>query len=289
MIYDEIKLDKNGGKRYYKDNVLRKIEFKNGEENYYGAGELHGILHRDNDLPAIINKQLKAWYKNGVRHRENDLPAVEYHSGEKQWHINGNLHRDNDHPAIEQYLNNELQYFAWFLNGRRHRLNKPAIIRLNAYQKFDEEYWMNGQKHREDGPAVINYLGINEYWLKNIFLEKGEHQKIVNHQITIDDINNATNVEKRRLLLEYYGIEKYVLDSKAKITLKDQYGVLYTIPQPDREEQIVVVRVKNSTPELDGSHKEYFLRVPPAMKTPREAIAWTFGLSKKDYKPIIET
>ena len=32
----------------------------------------------------------------------------------------------------------------------------------------------------------------------------------------------------------------------------------------------------NSTPEPDGTRRTYFLRVPPQMRTAREAVAWTF-------------
>lgn len=50
-----------------------------------------------------------------------------------------------------------------------------------------------------------------------------------------------------------------------------------------------MVKVVNSTPEPDGSMKDYFLRVPPTVKTAREACAWTFGKSENDYAPMIET
>jgi uncharacterized protein DUF6745 len=50
-----------------------------------------------------------------------------------------------------------------------------------------------------------------------------------------------------------------------------------------------MVEVRNSTPEPDGSHKRYWLRVPPEVHTAREAVAWTFGLSADSYQPVIET
>jgi hypothetical protein len=37
-----------------------------------------------------------------------------------------------------------------------------------------------------------------------------------------------------------------------------------------------MLEVENSTPEPDGSHKPYFLRVPPEVRTARETLAWTF-------------
>jgi antitoxin component YwqK of YwqJK toxin-antitoxin module len=61
--------------------------------NFYGDGILYlknGVIHRDNDLPAVIlNDGIKLWYKNGEIHRDNDLPAVEYEDGSKYWYKNG--------------------------------------------------------------------------------------------------------------------------------------------------------------------------------------------------------
>lgn len=50
-----------------------------------------------------------------------------------------------------------------------------------------------------------------------------------------------------------------------------------------------MVEVVNSTPEPDGSLKTYFLRVPPAMETCQQAIAWTFGKEANDYRTSMET
>jgi hypothetical protein len=69
---------------------------------------------------------------------------------------------------------------------------------------------------------------------------------------------------------------------------EDEFGRLYRKPLND-DEDIVMVRVNNSTPEPDGSIKEYFLRVPPDTKTAHEAVAWTFGLTRKTYAPLQQT
>lgn len=55
------------------------------------------------------------------------------------------------------------------------------------------------------------------------------------------------------------------------------------------EEPVVVVEVVNSTPEPDGSHRTYFLRVPPTMRTATAAVAWTFGPHERLYGPARET
>ena len=55
------------------------------------------------------------------------------------------------------------------------------------------------------------------------------------------------------------------------------------------DEAIVMLEVVNSTREPDGRFKHYWLRVSPRMKTARQAVAWTFGMSADRYKLRIET
>ena len=51
----------------------------------------------------------------------------------------------------------------------------------------------------------------------------------------------------------------------------------------------MLFRSQNSTPDPDGTRQTYFLRVPPNLRTAREAVAWTFGLSGLQYRPEKET
>ncbi len=107
-------------------------------------------------------------------------------------------------------------------------------------------------------------------------------------KITIKTINAASNQEFRRIMIEIYGVSRYLIDSGAAEVQRDKFGVLYC-QRIDDGEPLTMVRVTNSTPEPDGSVKEYFLRVPPTMQSAEEAVAWTFGLNRDDYNPIVET
>jgi hypothetical protein len=57
----------------------------------------------------------------------------------------------------------------------------------------------------------------------------------------------------------------------------------------EQTENIVLVEMVNSTPEPDGSYRRYFERVDPDIQTAKEAIAWQFRLSAKEYNPKVET
>jgi hypothetical protein len=50
-----------------------------------------------------------------------------------------------------------------------------------------------------------------------------------------------------------------------------------------------MIEVVNSTPEPDGTRRHHWLRVPPATRTCRAAVAWTFGLAPDAYVPVLET
>jgi hypothetical protein len=73
-----------------------------------------------------------------------------------------------------------------------------------------------------------------------------------------------------------------------RLDLDERYGTLWR-RNVSGDEPIVMVEVVNSTREPDGSFKRYWLRVPPDMKTAREAVAWTFNVPAERYAPVKET
>jgi hypothetical protein len=89
-------------------------------------------------------------------------------------------------------------------------------------------------------------------------------------------------------MIERYGQAKYLGESGAAQIHSDEFGVLYQKPIAD-DEPLVMVKVVNSTPEPDGTFKDYFLRVPPTVKTAREAVAWTFEKEADAYAPAAQT
>lgn len=106
--------------------------------------------------------------------------------------------------------------------------------------------------------------------------------------LTPERIRDEENAELRRVMLEYYGYDRYLADSGARPLHRDGTGTLWRIDLLD-DEPVVMVEVLNSTPEPDGTHRTYWLRVPPATRTAREGVAWTFGLGAEVYEPLEET
>jgi hypothetical protein len=78
--------------------------------------------------------------------------------GDKTWFLNGKFHRE-DGPAII-YPNGDKE---WYINGVLHRDDGPAIE--TAFGKI-KEWYVNGLLHRVDGPA-IEYSNEIKHWCLN--------------------------------------------------------------------------------------------------------------------------
>jgi hypothetical protein len=168
---------------------------------------------------------------------------------------------------------------GWYLPHRRvvWLSERPVISKTDA----------DGRLHCPSGPALSYPDGWKVYlWHGVIVTEK----IICAHEtITPDDIDSEANVEVRRVMIERYGEERYLIDGGATIIdIDPEFGTLYRKGMDD-DEPLVMVKVINSTPEPDGTYKPYFLRVPPDVRTARDAVAWTFGLTGSEYSPLIET
>jgi len=143
-----------------------------------------------------------------------------------------------------------------------------------------------GRLDRADGPALAYSDGFALYSWRGMpvpaeFLDRLE-------SLTPSQIRHEENAELRRVMLEFYGYDRYLAESNAAPLHRDETGVLWRIPLAD-DEDVVMVEVVNSTPEPDGTNRTYWLRVPPETRTAREGVAWTFGLDTDTYAPVTQT
>ena len=88
-----------------------------------------------------------------------------------RWRLpNGKRHRLNG-PAIEWADGHK----DWWVNGKRHRLDGPAVECGNGHK----EWFVNGKRHRLDGPAVERADGSKEWWVNGeIYLFKNYCAKV---------------------------------------------------------------------------------------------------------------
>jgi hypothetical protein len=142
------------------------------------------------------------------------------------------------------------------------------------------------QLHCEDGPAVFWPEGARYYFLRGV--QVPEWLVLRPELLRPHLIVGERNAEVRRIMLDRLGAERFVRRHGEAEVHADEYGTLYRIRFPN-DEDLVMVKVVNATPEPNGSFKDYFLRVPPDVRTARGAVAWTFGMAPEDYEPAMQT
>jgi len=160
--------------------------------------------------------------------------------------------------------------------------DRAFISAKPKYIKRDEQ----GRLHCETGAAVRYFDSFSVFAIHGVRVP--EKVVVAPKLITLREIETEQNAEVRRVMIGRYGPERYLLDSRAEAVHRDDFGVLYRKFIPN-DEPLVMVKVVNSTPEADGSFKDYFLRVPPAMERARQAVAWTFGKMENEYEPAVQT
>lgn len=117
------------------------------------------------------------------------------------------------------------------------------------------------------------------------------------HLITVEEIDAEENSEARRVMIERYpgGAVALMQAQGAVLKQRDEFGESWARVAKRRTawsaggDDLVMLKVRNSSPEPDGSFKDYWLRVPPESRTARWAVAWTFGMAEKQYQPEAET
>lgn len=149
-----------------------------------------------------------------------------------------------------------------------------------------------GRRHQLDRPAVVWRDGAGLGFVHGIHVD----MSVFRRRPALSDVLATRNAELRRVLIQLYergDPGAFIRDADADVIALDydRHGnqrLLLRFPLPG-DEPYVAVQVINSTPEPDGSHKRYILRVPPTITSCRAAVAWTFGLAADDYDPDVET
>lgn len=154
--------------------------------------------------------------------------------------------------------------------------HSPTLARFDNIQRL----------HSDIGPSIefADGFSLNSWHGITIPDELAKNPTL----LTIERIERENNAEIRSAMMERYGFEKFIQDSGAKLISDDEhFGKLYQKFMAGTP--FCFVKVKNSSPEPDGSYKDYILQVPPDVRTAKEAVAWTFGMTERDYSPVVET
>lgn len=106
--------------------------------------------------------------------------------------------------------------------------------------------------------------------------------------ITVREVLDEPNVERRRVLLERMGYAAFLSNADAHVIHRDE--------DPGGEQRLLRVRQPNDEDLVclavycPSTGRQYIIRVPPSMRTCHQAAAWIAGFDNvDDYQPIAET
>jgi hypothetical protein len=106
-------------------------------------------------------------------------------------------------------------------------------------------------------------------------------------RLQTNDILRETNVERRRLYLQWFGLDRFMQSVGAqKLDADTDAGGARELLQVElpNDEPLVCISVR-----CPSTGRHYLLRVPPTVTSCHEAVAWTAGLDTDDYRPVMET
>lgn len=189
------------------------------------------------------------------------------------------------YPDLFKEMNDEIDCWAflahaacgyYFTDNVAFACRKPLVLLMNESRRI----------HNDKGPSMVWSDRYSVYSWRGIPVER---YMIENPgSIKLSRISTEANAELRRTLINIYGEARYLENAGAALIHEDECGQLYQLALKS-DEPLCMVKVRNSTPEPDGSFKHYFLRVPPNMSTARQAVAWTFQMDEDEYSPQMQS
>ncbi|MEK6647576.1 MAG: toxin-antitoxin system YwqK family antitoxin [Candidatus Firestonebacteria bacterium] len=253
---------------------IEKQWYKNGFPKY----EVSWLGHIKHGLE-------RKWYENGQIEFELSYNKGVFHGINKKWYENGNQKSELSyingrfHGLVKEwYPDGESKLEVLFIDGRKHGLEK-GVIRMTAkgFERF-EILNDNGQIH---GTAKyydrMDNLVKEETYFRGVKIPKEIY--FYPEKIKAEQIIAEPNAEVRRIMLELMGYEKFLTQMPhCVVHKKGEYSLVRINRYRREEENIMLLKAKCSS-----SGVWYTLRVPPDMKTCKEALAWTFNISPKEY------
>jgi hypothetical protein len=139
-----------------------------------------------------------------------------------------------------------------------------------------------GHLHSERGKCVEYHDSWGFYAWHGV--QVPERVILAPEQLTKADWSEAENEEVRRVIQERMG-SRFVPELGGKVVDRGPYGTLYEVRLPADPEGVArYVQVQDAS-----TTRQYFLQVPPWVKTVAEAVAWSFQLPVEEYGPTQET
>ena len=289
----------------YRHNVWMDIQkdvlFKISKDNREGFWQ-KVWNNLETNLLANSSDNIQNYFKDHCRQKLGELVQTSF------WdHYRGTYKEEIDKLLWGAISSDWLPYYLFPHYFLRDMYNEKQITRLNRYINIarnclcifpyenicfvcDRPIFIGldnqNRIHADDRSAVEFTDGLKSYSLHGVNLPAYIVERP--SEITYKKIQEQLNVEARRIMLDRFGWDRYMVESRTVIFQQDEFGTLYRKDMA-YDEPLVMVKVKNSTPEPDGTYKYYLLRVPPWIQTAKQAVAWTFDTEEDEYAPTIES
>lgn len=143
-----------------------------------------------------------------------------------------------------------------------------------------------GRLHSTEGPSVVFPDGWAIHCYEGVLVPA--YVATSPEKIQIAEIERQSNTIVRQVMIQRYGVSRYLTDLGAQLVSQNELGSLWRMRQPN-DEPLMLLRSTKPTPEPNGERREQLMRVPPEMENPSDAIAWSFGIGSSEYLPIVET
>ncbi|HND52036.1 MAG TPA: hypothetical protein PLV92_06560, partial [Pirellulaceae bacterium] len=164
----------------------------------------------------------------------------------------------------------EIDYSAWdhyeqaAVNGSYRFMHPDFCIVADRPTTIGRD--AQNRAHCIDGPQIAWRDGFASYSIHGVRVDA----KIIERRFTVADIDAQPNAEVRRVMIDLYGRDRFMIDGGALVLDEDRDELgnrrQLLIREVSDDEPIVALRVVNSTPEPDGTSKEYQMRVHPELR-----------------------
>ena len=155
----------------------------------------------------------------------------------------------------------------WLLNGICFASERPCRLNLDD----------RGRLHCGNGQSIGYPSGWGLWHWHGV--QVPERVILSPELLTPREIIEERNAEVRRVMIERYGQDRFVIDSGAAVLDRGADGELLAIDLPgDPEGQLVALRLR-----CPSTSAVYVIRVPPDQRHFVAAKAWTFGLTRSQY------
>ena len=280
------------------------------------------MLETNNHNQSWLDGRLKYQYLDlnakkamAVGYYSKGKPSFKYYLSDgkldglcRVWHENGQLSKEEVFAQGKLLLSRE-----WFSNGQ---MKSETPYRNGMIHGTCRVWYENGQLYSQ-GEYVLHMChgvtarwypggrlksrvkfesglphGINNYWdesgklpgkkvfIRGVLITNKIHNLVNSGELTAKHILGIKNAAVRRVCLGELGYEKFLAQLEHEVMDRKGDYELMRINWYKREEPICLVKVKCHSTKVF-----YTLRVPPSMRTVREAVAWTFGMKHKEYSP----